>query len=107
MCKVAPRCVLAAGGLSGAGFTSEVGLFYHIQPALRRQGYASEAAAALVEYAFAHLHLRRILATTSYENLGSQAVMRRLGMTLEHNPLPEPPWLQVVGILETPADSNN
>jgi RimJ/RimL family protein N-acetyltransferase len=89
-------------GLGGAGFTAEVGLFYILQPELRRQGYTSEAAAALVEYAFAHLHLRRILATTSADNLASQGVMRRLGMTLEKNPLPEPPWLQVVGILEAP-----
>lgn len=90
-------------GLGGAGYTAEVGLYYIVQPELRGRGYAVEAAAALVDYAFAHLHLRRIVATTQYDNLRSQAVMRKLGMTVEHNPLPEPPWLQVVGILEAPA----
>lgn len=37
---------------------------------------------------------------TEYDNLASQAVMRKLGMRLERNPLLEPRWLQVVGILE-------
>jgi hypothetical protein len=27
-------------------------------------------------------------------------VMRKLGMWVEKNPRPEPPWLQVVGVLE-------
>jgi hypothetical protein len=27
-------------------------------------------------------------------------VMRKLGMHLERNPYPEPPWLQVVGVIE-------
>jgi hypothetical protein len=26
--------------------------------------------------------------------------MRKLGMRIEKNPYPEPPWLQVVGILD-------
>jgi len=36
---------------------------------------------------------------TEYDNLASQGVMRRLGMKLEKTPFPDPPWLQVVGIL--------
>lgn len=81
-------------------WTPEVGLFYAISPAYRRQGYAGEAARALVDYAFRELHLRRIVATTDYDNPGSIGVMQKLGMRLEKNPLPEPPWLQVVGVLE-------
>jgi hypothetical protein len=27
-------------------------------------------------------------------------VMRKLGMTLARNPFPDPPWLQVVGVLQ-------
>ncbi len=30
------------------------------------------------------------------------AVMQRLGMTVQRNPDPGPPWFQVVGILENP-----
>jgi [ribosomal protein S5]-alanine N-acetyltransferase len=84
-------------------FSAEFGLYYAIAPAWQRQGYASEAAGAMAGYAFETLHLRRIVATTSYENLASQAVMRRLGMRLERNPFPDPPWFQVVGVLDNPA----
>ena len=81
----------------------EFGLFWAIDPTHQRRGYATEAARAMVEHAFTELRLKRILATTEYENLASQAVMCKLGMRLERNPQPEPPWLQVVGILENKA----
>ena len=83
--------------------TTEFGLFYAISPAHRRHGYASEAAQALVEYAFQHLRLKRVVATTTHNNIGSMGVMRRLGMRVERNPLPEPHWMQVVGVIENPA----
>lgn len=83
-------------------YTTEFGLFYAVSPDHQRQGYASEAAGALVEYAFRHLHLRRVVAMTGYDNAGSIGVMRHLGMRLTRNPEPEPPWLQVVGVLENP-----
>ncbi len=93
----------AAGARSGsprALYTPEFGLFYVLAPAYRRQGYTTEAVQAMIDYAFQELHLKRILAETNYDNLGSMGVMRKLGMRIEKNPLPEPPWLQVVGILE-------
>jgi RimJ/RimL family protein N-acetyltransferase len=77
----------------------EFGLFWAMRTAHRGHGYATEAAAALIDYAFSVLGLGRIVATTEYENVASQAVMRRLGMTIECNPRPEPPWFQVVGVL--------
>jgi RimJ/RimL family protein N-acetyltransferase len=89
------------GDLEGAGrYSAEFGLFYAISPAHQRRGYASEAAGALVDYAFRQLHLKRVVATTSYDNIASMSVMRRLGMRVEKNPRPAPPWLQVVGIME-------
>jgi len=78
----------------------EFGLFYAISPAHQRQGYATEAAQALIDYAFNELKLRRVIATTNYDNAASMGVMRKLGMRIERNPLPEPPWLQVVGVIE-------
>jgi RimJ/RimL family protein N-acetyltransferase len=81
----------------------ELGLFWAVSPAHQRQGYATEAARAMVDYAFQQLRLRRVVATTEYDNLASIGVMRRLGMRIERNPLPEPPWLQVVGVLERPT----
>lgn len=98
--------LLRPAGESGAPDTlntPEFGLYWAVAPAHRRQGYATEAARALVEYAFDSLRLKRIVATTDDENHASQGVMRKLGMRLDVNPCPGPPWLQVVGFLENPA----
>jgi len=81
-------------------FTSEIGLFWALFPEQWGRGYATEAAAAMVAYAFDELRLRRIVATTENDNTRSIAVMRRLGMRFERNPLPEPAWFQTVGILD-------
>jgi RimJ/RimL family protein N-acetyltransferase len=80
--------------------TCELGLYYALALAHHRQGYTSEAATAMVEYAFQSLGLRRVVATTTYDNLGSIGVMRKLGMQIERNPFPDPPWMQVVGFIE-------
>ncbi|HEV8638121.1 MAG TPA: GNAT family N-acetyltransferase [Chloroflexota bacterium] len=80
----------------------EVGLFWTLAPEHRGHGYATEAAAALIGYGFRELRLRRIVATTSYDNVASMAVMRRLGMRIDRNPHPDPRWLQVVGVLDHP-----
>jgi RimJ/RimL family protein N-acetyltransferase len=80
--------------------STEFGLFYAISPAFQRHGYASEAARALVDYAFQHLRLKRVIAETNYDNPASMGVMRKLGMRIEKNPYSEPPWLQVVGVQE-------
>ncbi len=89
------------GGHANAPRTAEVGLYWAVDPAHQGQGYASEAARAVIDYMFAEERLQRIVATTEYDNTASQGVMRKLGMRLERNPFPEPHYLQVVGILET------
>jgi ribosomal-protein-alanine N-acetyltransferase len=90
---------------SSAGFTqTEFGLFWVIDPDHQRHGYATEAASALIEFAFKSLHLARIIATTEYANLASQSVIRKLGMQILRNTLPEPPWLQIVGLLKNSAE---
>ena len=78
----------------------EVGLYYSVDAARRKQGIATEAARALVDFAFEELRLGRIIATTERDNLASQAVMRHLGMRMHENALPDPAWFQIVGILE-------
>ncbi len=80
--------------------TTEFGLFYAISPSYQRQGYASEATQALINYAFQYLDLKRVIATTNFDNNASIGVMRKLGMRVEKNQLGEPPWLQVVGVVE-------
>lgn len=78
----------------------EVGLFWAFLKAHQGQGYATEAARALIDHAFTVMNLARIVAETDDDNRASQAVMRRLGMTVERNPHAAPPWFQVTGILE-------
>jgi RimJ/RimL family protein N-acetyltransferase len=80
----------------------EIGLYYHVDGDLRGRGYATEAAQALVAFAFERLRLARIVATTERENLASQAVMRHLAMRTYENSLADPAWFQIVGILENP-----
>jgi RimJ/RimL family protein N-acetyltransferase len=91
------------GAQSGARFTAEVGLFWAVSPARQRTGVATEAAGALIEHLFGAQNVGRVIATTDNDNLASQAVMRRLGMTLERNPWPGPPWFQTVGRLDAGA----
>ena len=106
-CGFAP-CLCPFGQLPGwpgaqagaALYSNEIGLFYAMDVAMRRRGYTAEAARALIDYGFSALHLQRIVATTTFDNEGSMAVMRRVGMTILKNRQPEPFWFQVVGVLE-------
>jgi len=80
-------------------FQPELGLFWAVAPVYRRQGYATEAAWALSDFAFRELNAERLVATTEHDNAASIAVMRRIGMTVERNPDPEPAWFQTVAVL--------
>jgi len=92
-----------ARGLAPDRASTELGLFWAIAPAHQRRGYATEAAGAMIKYAFEEMRLGRIIATTDYNNVASMGVMRKLDMHIQRNPQPEPPWLQVVGVLEAGA----
>jgi [ribosomal protein S5]-alanine N-acetyltransferase len=94
-------------GVAARLYSTEFGLFWAMSPAHQRQGYATEAATALIGYAFTELHLERIVATTTYENAASIRVMQKLGMRIERNPYPDPPWLQVVGIRSHPPSGSD
>jgi len=94
---------LSRGGPPSAYRVAEFGLFWAIDPEHQRQGYATEAAQALIDFAFQQLRVKRLIATTEYDNAASIGVMRKLGMRIERNAFADPPWLQVVGILEHPA----
>ena len=90
------------GGDPDAHFTAEVGLFWVIAPEAQRQGIASEAAQALLDFAFGTLRVARVIASTEHDNCASIGVMRKLGMRIERNPQGEPRWFQTVGVLEPP-----
>ncbi len=66
---------------SSSGYnTPEFGLFWVIEPYYQRQGYATEAAQAMIGYAFQQLRIKRIIATTEHSNVASQGVMKKAGM---------------------------
>jgi len=81
---------------------AEFGLFWAVSPRYQRQGYATETAKALIDDAFTRLGLRRIIATTTYDNAASMRVMEKVGMRIDKNPDKDPPWLQVVGVIYHP-----
>jgi ribosomal-protein-alanine N-acetyltransferase len=93
---------LSRGGPPSTDRVTEMGLFWAIDPDQQRQGYATEAAQVLIDFAFQQLRVKRLIATTEYDNTASIGVMRKLGMSIANNPYSDPPWLQVVGILEHP-----
>src|SRR5262249_48911727 len=71
-------------GRAPYGFSStEFGLFWAIDPAFQRRGYATEAARAMIDFAFRQLQLKRIVATTTFDNVASMRVMEKVGMRLE------------------------
>jgi [ribosomal protein S5]-alanine N-acetyltransferase len=80
--------------------TAEVGLYWAIDPAYQRQGFAPEAARALMDYLFTHEKLGRVIATTGYDNLPSQKVMQKLGMTVHRLEEPQLPDQFVVAVIE-------
>lgn len=103
-----PFAVLPAFGGHTADFNARkfepaLGLFWATRAAHQKKGFAAEAARAVIDFLFTNFNLRRIVATTEYDNHASQAVMRKLGMRLERNPFSEPVWFQVVGVLYNPA----
>ncbi len=62
-----------------AGTAEDIEIGWHLHPDAWGAGYASEAAAAVLEEAWA-AGLERIVAVTNPANLASQAVCRRIGM---------------------------
>jgi RimJ/RimL family protein N-acetyltransferase len=54
-----------------------------LSPEFRRQGFAHEAASAMLTFGFDRFRLHRIFARTAGSNHGSAAMLRSLGMRLE------------------------
>lgn len=65
-------CVRAGGGIAEIGFT--------LAPAHHGRGYATEAAAAMVDHLFAHHGVHRIEASLDPENIASMRVLEAIGM---------------------------
>ena len=78
--RVVGHCGLLDKEVDGA---NEIELVYVIDPAAWGRGYASEIGQALIEYAFAALGLKRLIALIEPENSASMRVAIKLGMALE------------------------
>ena len=57
---------------------------YAFLPRFRANGYATEAAAAVLSYGLNALGLKRLLAITQPENAGSIRVLEKIGLKLDH-----------------------
>ena len=66
-----------------APFTPAIEVGWIFTPEAWHQGYATEAARALLAYAFGTLGLDQVVAMTSAINARSRRVMERLGMTYD------------------------
>jgi [ribosomal protein S5]-alanine N-acetyltransferase len=62
---------------------ADVDLGYAFMPAARGQGFAREAAAAVLAHAFGPLGLRRVVAITALDNAPSARVLEAIGMRFE------------------------
>ena len=76
------RLLGMCGLLRRAGL-DDVDVGYAFLPAARGQGYAREAAAAVLAHGFQALGLRRIVAITSPDNDASARVLEAIGMRYE------------------------
>jgi len=90
------------GGKPNAPQRMHLGMFWAFAPQHQHKGFARETARAMVDYAFREWRPDRIVATTEHDNLASQSVMRAIGMTVEANPFPEPPYFQAMGWIDAP-----
>ena len=61
----------------------EANMGYEFDPDYWNQGYATEAAHAMVDFGFQHFGVHRIWADCVAENTGSAHVLEKLGMKLE------------------------
>lgn len=66
---------------------------FHLLPAFWRQGYAVEAASAVIDYAFSVLHARQLFAGHHPLNAASKAVLAKLGFRYTGDTYYEPTGL--------------
>jgi ribosomal-protein-alanine N-acetyltransferase len=64
--------------------TDEIEVGYAIAKEYQRKGFATEAAAAVLEYGFDEIDLEEIVAVAYPDNAASQNVMKQLGMSFDY-----------------------
>ena len=77
----ADRTLIGLGGFKGAADAQgNVEIGYALAPAYRGRGLATEAARGMIDYAFSHPHVSRVIAHTMPEKNASTKVLTRVGM---------------------------
>src|SRR5471032_1122312 len=77
-----PRTVIGNGGFKGApSDDGMVEIGYSLFPAYHKQGYATEAVAGLLGWAFSHAQVTHVIAETLPDLAASIAVLGRSGFT--------------------------
>lgn len=83
MVRLSDQVLVGSIGLYVAPAQGTAELGYWVGEEFWAQGFASEAAHAVVAYGFETLNLHRIFARAHSDNPGSCRVLERIGMTLE------------------------
>jgi RimJ/RimL family protein N-acetyltransferase len=74
-------CGLKRTNLADSPVENEIEIGWRLRDDVWGQGYASEAATAVLGWAWTHLSVDRIVSFTTPANRGSWGVMQRIGMT--------------------------
>lgn len=77
--------LIGHGGLNFVPEFGETEVLWALHPDAWGKGYATETARAALTYGFGDIGLKLIFAITKPDNVSSQAVMKRLGMTYAKN----------------------
>ena len=77
--------LIGHGGLNFVPEFDETEVLWALHPDAWGKGYATETARAALSYGFDTLDLKLIFAMTRPDNIASQAVMRRLGLSYRRN----------------------
>jgi RimJ/RimL family protein N-acetyltransferase len=71
---------IGSGGIVPLEDTEELEIVYHLLPVAWGKGYATEAAAAILAFAFGTIGLERVIGLAFPENIGSWKVLEKIGM---------------------------
>jgi ribosomal-protein-alanine N-acetyltransferase len=77
-------CVIGWAGVGPLEFDeSQTEIFYGLSSQHWGKGYSTEAAQAVLDYAFGTIGLKRLVGVTKPENVASVKILEKIGMTFE------------------------
>ncbi|MGG6294031.1 GNAT family N-acetyltransferase [Leptolyngbya sp. AN02str] len=91
LCRLTTLRPLGFCGFYYFSAIAEPQLIYVIHPSEQTQGYATEAAQAVVQYAFSTLRRDRLFANVHGQNLAARRVLEKLGAQIQQHPAASQP----------------